>query len=193
MLKLHRARRGSWVLVASLATLGGCLGGGGGGDAATNNPPPTTTPPTTLPPSGPVLTAGVPGLVGDWLMNGCLPIGAESHKNFIRATALSPTSIRHEQGVVSFANLTCSGAGTLIGPTLQGAVVFSVSESNASLAASGGEFTTVANTRHQVIWAKRSNTVLCLMGGTNPFVSPFLASAAVSLSTIPDSSCYTKQ
>ena len=135
----------------------------------------------------------VPGLVGDWLENGCVVSGAQSFKRLTRATDLSANSIRYLSGVFTYGNTTCSGVGSLAGPSNLGTVVFSRAESNASVAASWGEFTTVTNTRSQVIWAKKSETVLCLLGDQSPSILPTLNDVAASLVTLPDSACFTQQ
>ena len=172
----------SWALCSwALSACGGSSNDGGGG--ATPPPPQGGTP----------LTVGVPGLVGDWLENGCVVSGAQSFKRLTRATDLSANSIRYLSGVFTYGNTTCSGVGSLAGPSNLGTVVFSRAESNASVAASWGEFTTVTNTRSQVIWAKKSETVLCLLGDQSPSILPTLNDVAASLVTLPDSACFTQQ
>jgi hypothetical protein len=162
--------------------------GGGGGDDAGGG----TTPPPP-PQGGTPLTAGVPGLVGDWLENGCVAAGAQSFKRLTRATDLSANSIRYASGVYSYANTNCAGAGSLVGPSNLGTVVFSRAESNALVAASWGVFTTVTNTTSAVIWAKKRENLLCLLGDETPSIQPTLADVAASLSTLPESACFTQQ
>lgn len=182
-------RRSSGLLkgVSSLfvvALLAACGGGGGDDDTGGSTPPPS---------GGTPLTVGVPGLVGDWLENGCVSAGAQSFKRLTRATALTATSITYASGVITYPNTTCAGPGSLVGPSNLGAVVFSRAESNAQVAASWGIFTTVTNTTSAVIWAKRSEAVLCFLGDSTPSIQPTLAAVASSLSTLPESACFTRQ
>ena len=182
-----RRSYGSVKGVSSLlvvALLAACGGGGGDDDTGGGTPPPM---------GGTPLTVGVPGLVGDWLENGCVSAGAQSFKRLTRATEVTPTSIAYGSGVITYPNTTCAGAGSLVGPSNLGTVVFSRAESNAQVAASWGIFTTVTNTTSAVIWAKRSETVLCLLGDSTPSIQPTLAAVASSLSTLPESACFTRQ
>lgn len=174
-----------WLLAAAALSLAAC----GGGDDGTD-------PGTVPPPSGgggTVLTAGVPGLTGDWLASGCSAAGGQSFRNLIRATRVNDTTITYANGVVSYANGNCSGTGTLVGPSTLGTVAFSRAESNASVAASWGEFTTVTSTLSAVVWAKKSETVLCLLGDESPSILPTLSAVGASLNTLPASACYTRQ
>lgn len=172
----------SLLAVALLAACGG--GGGDDGAGGGGTPPPL---------GGTPLTVGVPGLVGDWLENGCASAGAQSFKRLTRATALTTTSIAYASGVITYPNTGCAGSGSLVGPSNLGTVVFSRAESNAQVAASWGVFTTVTNTTSAVIWAKRSENVLCLLGDSTPSIQPTLAAVASSLSTLPESACFTRQ
>lgn len=130
-----------------VALLAACGGGGGDDDTGGGTPPPS---------GGTPLTVGVPGLVGDWLENGCVSAGAQSFKRLTRATEVTPTSIAYGSGVITYPNTTCAGPGSLVGPSNLGTVVFSRAESNAQVAASWGIFTTVTNTTSAVIWARKS-------------------------------------
>lgn len=172
---------------ASLALLVSGLiacGGGGGGNDDDNEPPPS---------GGTLLTAGVPGLVGDWLENGCTAAGGQSFKRLVRAVALTSTSIAYSQGVVSYPNTSCTSPGTLTGPSRLGDVVFSRSESNERVAANWGEFTTITGTRSAVVWGKKSETVLCLLGDQTPSILPTLAAVESSLATLSNQGCFTRQ
>lgn len=175
------------LLVGLVAAVLAACGGGGGDDSSGGG---TEPPPNG---GGSVLTAGVPGVTGDWLANGCSSAGGQSFKNLIRATRVTDTSITYANGVVSYGNGTCSGTGSLTGPTNLGTVAFSRSESNSSVAANWGVFTTITSTTSAVIWAKKSETVLCLLGDETPSIQPTLANVASSLAVQPDSACYTRQ
>ena len=172
-----------------VALLGACLlaacGGGGDDDGGGNTPPPDGG-------GGTVLTAGVPGLLGDWLENGCVAAGTQSFKRYLRATQLTTTSIAYSEGVATYGNGRCEGPRSLVGPSRMGDVVFSKSESNARVAANWGEFTTITNTRFAVIWAKKSETTLCLLGDQNPSIQPTLDAVEASLKTLPDLGCFSK-
>lgn len=175
------------------ALLSACLlaacGGGDGGDNTGGG----TTPPPSGGGGGTVLTAGVPGLVGDWLENGCAATGFQSFKRLVRAAQLTNTSITYSEGVITYNSSNCSGAGTQVGPSRLGEVVFSRSESNARVAANWGQFTTVTNTRSAAIWAKKSETVLCLLGDQTPSILPTLDAVEASLKTLPELGCFTKR
>lgn len=175
-----------WLLAVATLSLAACGGGGDDGTDPGTEPPPSGG-------GGTPLTVGVPGLTGDWLASGCSAAGGQSFRNLIRATRVNDTTITYANGVVSYPNGSCSGTGTLVGPTTLGTVVFSRAESNASVAASWGEFTTVTSTRSAVIWAKKSETVLCLLGDESPSILPSLSAVSASLNTLPASACYTRQ
>lgn len=174
-----------------MATVAGC-GGGGGAAPADNTPPPAGgTPPGSG--GGTPLTAGVGGLVGEWVLNGCLAQGAESFKTFIRATQLASNRINYDEGVLTYVGNSCAGTAVRVGPSNMGTVTFSRSESNATFAANWGEFNTIIGTKSAVIWAKKSESVLCLFGDSTPSIFPTLTVASSSLSTLPDLACFTKQ
>lgn len=188
---LHRYKHLGLAL-ATAFSLAACGGGGGGDDGAGGGTPPPPPPPDGNG-GGTVLTAGVPGLVGDWLENGCSAAGFQSFKRLVRAAQLTPTSIAYSEGVVTYGSTDCTGAGSTVGPTRMGDVVFSRSESSARVAANWGEFTTVTNTRFGAIWAKKSETVLCLLGDQRPSILPTLANVEASLATLPELGCFTKR
>jgi len=181
----QRLRHGS-VAVLGACVLAACGGSGGddGGDGGTPVPPNG---------GGTVLTAGVAGLVGDWLENGCVTTGGQSFRRVLRATQLTPTSIAYSEGVATYGNGRCEGVRTVVGPSRMGDVVFSRSESNVRVAANWGEFTTITNTRFAVIWAKKSEINLCLLGDQNPSILPTLDAVEASLKTLPDLGCFTRQ
>lgn len=168
------------LLAAAMLSLAAC----GGGSDGTEPPPPGG--------GGTPLTAGVSGLTGDWLASGCAAAGGQSFRNLIRATRVNDTAITYANGVVNYPNGSCSGTGTLVGPSTLGTVVFSRAESNASVAASWGEFTTVTATRSAVVWAKKSETVLCLLGDESPSILPTLSAVGAGLNTLPASACFTR-
>lgn len=184
MRHLQQYRLGAVALLGALV-LSACGGGGGGGDDGTNPPPDGG--------GGTPLTAGVPGLLGDWLENGCVAAGAQSFKRLVRATQLTSTSIAYSEGVAQYGNTRCEGARSVVGPSRMGDVVFSKSESNARVAANWGQFTTITNTRFAVIWAKKSETTLCLLGDQTPSILPTLDAVEGSLRTLPDLGCFSKQ
>ena len=88
----------------------------------------------------------------------------QSARNFIRATQVSATNHTHQQGVVTYANNSCAGTGTMVGPTQMGTVDISRSDSDTSLAANWGRFNQITGLTSATIWAKKSETVLCLLG-----------------------------
>jgi hypothetical protein len=174
----------TWMaIVAATVGLAACGGGGSGdGDGAGNTPP-----------FGTAITKGVASVKGEWLQIGCVAAGGQSFKKTLRATETTPTSIDYYEGVLSFVGTTCSGAGTQVGPSLLGNVVYSRSESNSAIAANWGEFTTITSTKSAVIWAKNGEATLCLLGDATPSIQPTLASVASSLATIPNANCFAKR
>jgi hypothetical protein len=143
--------------------------------------------------AGPALTAGVPGLLGDWLQNGCVVAGWQSYTRLVRVTRKSDTSIWYSQVVSSYSNANCSGFAFSVGPEPLGEVNFSRSESSDRIAANWGEFTATTQAVAPVIWAKKSETVLCLLGDQKPSVQPTLQAVESSLNALPALGCYTKQ
>jgi hypothetical protein len=171
------------AMMAATLGLAACGGGGSGeGDGAGNNPP-----------IGSVITKGVASVKGEWLQIGCVAAGGQSFKKTLRATETTPTSIDYYEGVLSFTGTTCAGAGTQVGPSLLGNVVFSRSESNSTIAANWGEFTTITTTKSAVIWAKNGEATLCLLGDSTPSIQPTLANVASSLATNPNGNCFAKR
>ncbi|MES2610039.1 MAG: hypothetical protein V4679_07335 [Pseudomonadota bacterium] len=162
-----------------LALLGACfLAACGGGDGG-----------------GPVLTAGVPGLLGDWQENGCVTAagGDQSYRRLVRAKKKTDTSIWYSVVVSSYPNGNCSGPFISVGPQLLGDVAFSRFESNDRLAANWGGFTTVSHTVSAVVWAKKSEPVLCLLGDEKPSILPTLQAVESSLQALPVQACFTQQ
>jgi hypothetical protein len=168
------------------AALAAC--GGGGSAAASADLPPAGDPPVI----GPVLTTGVASLVGDWVQNGCLAQGGQSFKTLTRATQLTATSFTYSFGTRTYNTTDCTGSFTLTGPTSFGTVVINRSDSNASGAANWGIWTTITNTQSAVVWGKKSETVLCILGDATPSVLPTLAEVISALNIQPAIGCATK-
>lgn len=171
---------------AVLAALFAC--GGGGGEAAPSDLPPATDPPI----AGPVLNVGVASLVGDWLQNGCLPQGGQSFKTLTRATQLTATSLTYSQGVRTYNTTDCTGTFTLTGPTSFGTVEINRSDSNSSAAANWGVWTTITNTQSAIIWGKKSELILCILGDATPSALPTLSDVISALNIQPAIACATK-
>lgn len=152
-----------------------CAAGTGGGD------------------TGPVITAGIAGLLGEWQQNTCVAAGGgQWARNYLRPVQVNGTTLSHVQGLRLFGNSQCSGAGTVLGGTSLGQVAFSRSESNASVAANWGTFRQITGLTSQAIWAKRGENTLCLLGDENPSILPTLARVAAALDTLPASACYSR-
>ena len=181
-LRTLRTRLGAALLLVPvlLAGLVAC----GGGSSDDGNPPAA---------GGPPITAGVQGLLGDWDQQGCVATGAQGFKKLLRARQTATTTIEYGEGVLSFGNRVCSGAGVQAGPSRLGLVVFDRSESDGATAANWGTFTTVTGTRFSVIWAKRGDGQLCLLGDQSPSIQPTLADVARSVATVPQSNCFVRR
>ncbi len=80
----------------------------------------------------------------------------------------------------------------MLGGTAIGQVTFSRSESNASVAANWGTFRQITGLTSQVIWVRRGENTLCLLGDENPSIPPMLARVAAALDTLPASACYSR-
>jgi hypothetical protein len=151
-----------------------CAAGGGGG-------------------TGPVITAGIAGLLGEWQQNTCVAAGGgQWARNYLRPVQVNDTTISHVQGLRLFSNNQCTGTASVLGGTAMGQVAFSRSESNASVAANWGTFTQITGLTSRTVWAKRGENTLCLLGDENPSILPTLASVAAALDTVPASACYTR-
>ena len=143
--------------------------------------------------TGPAITQGVAGLLGEWQQNTCVAAGnGQWARNYLRPVKVDDTTISHVQGLRLFANNQCSGAGSTLGGTAMGQVAFSRSESNANVAANWGTFKQITGLTSQAIWAKRGENTLCLLGDENPSILPTLARVAAALDTVPASACYTR-
>ncbi|MFT4194606.1 hypothetical protein [Ottowia sp.] len=143
--------------------------------------------------SGPVITAGIPGLLGEWQQGACVAAGpGRWARNYLRPVQVDETTISHVQGLRLFADSQCAGAASVLGGTAIGQVTFSRSESNASVAANWGAFKQITGLTSQAIWAKRGENTLCLLGDENPSILPTLARVAAALETLPASACYTR-
>lgn len=143
--------------------------------------------------TGPVITAGIAGLVGEWQQNSCVAAGnGQWARNYLRPERINDTTISQVQGLKLFSNAQCSGTGSTLGGTAIGQVAFSRSESNASIAANWGTFRQITGLTSQTIWAKRGENTLCLLGDENPSILPTLARVAAALDTLPASACYTR-
>lgn len=146
------------------------------------------------PPSNPIWS---PRFAGGWLENSCVTIGTESFRRLLRATDLPDTQttrLTYSEGVTIYPNTTCSNAGVQAAPSAMGAVDFSrwdwSGESN--LSAYWGSFTTVTNTTSQVVWVRKGDNLLCLLGDQTPSIFPDLNAIAASLKTLPDLGCFTR-
>lgn len=143
--------------------------------------------------TGPTLTQGIPGLLGEWQQNTCVAAGGgQWARNYLRPVQVNDTTISHVQGLRLFTNNQCSGVGTVLGGTSMGQVTFSRIEANASVAASWGTFRQITGLTSQAVWAKRGENTLCLLGDENPSILPTLASVAAALDSLPASACYTR-
>lgn len=186
----RRAARPALVCVYAALTLTACGGGGSGGGGGAAD----TDQAIIQPPSNPIWR---PRFTGDWLENGCVSIGSQSFKRLLRATELPTTgntSLNYAEGVITYPNTSCSGTGIQAGPSAMGKVDFSrwdwTAESN--LAAYWGTFTTVTNTKSQVIWVRKGDNLLCLLGDQTPSILPDLNAVAASQKTLPDLGCFTR-
>ncbi|MFT3778477.1 MAG: hypothetical protein QM772_09465 [Ottowia sp.] len=143
--------------------------------------------------TGPVITAGIPGILGEWQQGTCVAAGpGRWARNYLRPVQVNETTIAHVQGLRLFADSQCAGAASVLGGTAMGQVTFSRSESNASVAANWGTFKQITGLASQAIWAKRGENTLCLLGDENPSILPTLARVAAALETLPASACYTR-
>jgi len=176
------------VCLYAVLTLTACGGGGSGGGTADSDQA------IIQPPSNPIWR---PRFTGDWLENGCVSIGSQSFKRLLRATELpttSNTSLTYAEGVITYPNTSCSNTGILAGPSTMGTVDFSRWDwtGASNLAAYWGTFTTVTNTKSQVIWVRKGDNLLCLLGDQTPSILPDLNAVATSLKTLPDLGCFTR-
>jgi len=171
-----RLPAGAMLVFAGLV-LSACGGGGG------NDPPDGGNVPA------PSLTA----MAGDWVQKGCVKMGTQSFKKFLRARITGQNTLDHDEGVLSFSGGDCAGASVLVGPTKLGTVTFARSEATQSLAAHWGVFLAVTGTRSGAIWTLRSGSQLCLLGDEIPSIQPSLSAVSRSLATVPADNCFARK
>lgn len=153
------------------------------GTGSGQTPTPTPTP-----------TLGVDGLVGSWLQSLCVQANGSGNRKFLRVTKTGETSFSLETGVMQYAATDCSGSGSLYGqPTQGGSVSLFRTAATSTLAANWGLWTYTGGQAYS-IWAKKGETILCLIGDSNP--SSFPTAAAVegyADLSIQGGACYTAQ
>ncbi len=169
----------------TLVGLSAC-GGGGGDDGGTDTPA-----------DGGSRPASVQALTGDWTQKGCATAGNQSYKRFLRVTQIPSSGvaaavIEIAEGVLSYSGAGCAGTAQQVGPTQIGSVNITRSEANALISAHWGEFIAITSQRSGSIWALRSSgTQLCWLGDEIPTIQPTLAAVSSTLSTVPESGCFT--
>lgn len=50
----------------------------------------------------------------------------------------------------------------------------------------------VTNTKSQVIWVRKGDNLLCLLGDQTPSILPDVNAVAASLKTLPELGCFTR-
>jgi hypothetical protein len=139
------------------------------------------------------IAQGVAGLTGDWLQGFCAPTGnGQSGKVLVRAIGLTSASLKYQQGIVQYANTTCSGTGVLTGPSDLGTFEVARSGATANTVANWGTFRGITGTVNPFIWARKRN-LLCLLGDENPSILPTASQVEAHLAIVPETICYAKQ
>lgn len=144
-------------------------------------------------PVGSQIPQGAAGLIGDWLQGFCAPSGdGRSGRVLTRAVSATSSSVTHQQSVVFYNNLTCSGTGTLSGLTTLGTFTVARTGATANTVANWGTFVGINGVSSPFIWARKGN-LLCLLGDENPSVFPAASDVEAHLAIVPETFCYAKQ
>ena len=192
-----------------LATALAACGGDGGDDPAPSpgpapapapspspspSPSPAPSPSPSPSPAPAPLASGVDALVGDWVSRKlCVDLGGgRSGHAMVRAVKRDEQTVDYQSGTLMYAAANCQGSGSPLVSSF-GTVNFTRVEADAGVAAHWGRFTAITGTTSAMMWAKLSDTKLCLLGDSTPTVLPTLAqvrqSAAVS---DQQNACYLK-
>ena len=132
---------------------------------------------------------------GDWKQEQCSPSGPGRWTRLLwRIDRQSDTRATVTLGGVTYADASCSGAGSVTAaqPGAGGSFTFDRSEATASAAAFWGSWAQVTGLTSRTVWA-RKGPYLCLLGDSTPTVFPTVASVESYMNTlIPNKICYTQ-
>lgn len=136
--------------------------------------------------------SGVPALVGDWVMVQCTAVsGSSSARTLIRVTQTAASTFEWGQGLVQYASANCIGAGTVLPVVRVGSVQVTDMKSSFGIAAHWGRATLVTQATRHGVWAKRSDTELCLVGDENPTLFATADAVLSAIEVAPSGMCYT--
>ncbi|WP_462388688.1 hypothetical protein [Acidovorax sp. Q11] len=132
---------------------------------------------------------------GDWKHEQCSPSGPGRWTRLLwRISRQSDTRATVTLGGVTYADASCSGAGTVTAtqPGAGGSFTFDRSEATASATAFWGNWAQLSGLTSRTVWA-RKGPYLCLLGDSTPTVFPTAASVESYLDVvIPNKGCYTQ-
>ncbi len=132
---------------------------------------------------------------GDWKQEQCSPSGPGRWTRLLwRIDRQSDTRATVTLGGVTYADASCSGAGSVTAaqPGAGGSFTFDRSEATASAAAFWGSWAQVTGLTSRTVWARKGQH-LCLLGDSTPTVFPTVASVESYMNTlIPNKICYTQ-
>lgn len=141
---------------------------------------------------GPGPNSGVPALVGDWVMIQCTPIHTSSSaRPLIRVTQTGASTFEWGNGQVQYTSSNCSGQGTVLPVVRVGNVQVTDVKTTLGVAAHWGRATLVTGAISHGVWAKRSDTELCLVGDENPTLFATADAVLRAIEVAPNGMCYT--
>lgn len=137
-------------------------------------------------------TSGVPALVGDWVMIQCTAINSSSSaRTLVRVTQTATATFDWGQGLVQYARPNCTGAATVMPVVRIGSVQVNDVKAALGIAAHWGRATLVSGTTSHGVWAKRSDTELCLVGDESPTLFASAEAVLGAIEVAPNGMCYT--
>lgn len=135
---------------------------------------------------------GIAALVGDWMMVQCTAVNSSSSaRTLIRVTQTSSSSFDWGNGLVQYPSSNCSGAGTVLPVVRIGSVQLTDQKSSIGIAAHWARATLVSGSTSHGVWAKRSDSELCLVGDESPSLFATADAVLRAIEVAPAGMCYT--
>ena len=131
---------------------------------------------------------------GDWKQELCVVVRPGTWgRSLWRITRQGDNRVTAQIGVATYADASCTGAGTVAGPLSDvGNVVFDRSASTATLTAFWGLWTQPSGLASRAVWARKGSR-LCIFGDQTPTAFPAASNVESYADTIiPNKFCYTQ-
>lgn len=137
-------------------------------------------------------TSGVPALVGDWVIIQCTTINSSSSaRTLIRVNQTGTATFEWGNGLVQYPSANCTGSATVMPVVRVGSVQVTDVKSSLGIAAHWGQATLVTGSISHGVWAKRSDTELCLVGDQSPTLFATADAVLSAIEVAPNGMCYT--